>query len=109
MAEPAQRAYPEAFDGPLVWDPAGAAKASVAGADAGSCRVFQLRCARGAEPRGAGERGSLSSVTARADANPRRAEERDPAGLEEGCVCGAGGEVSELGASWGRGKSRRQG
>ena len=59
VAKPAQWAQPKALDRPLLWDPEGAAKASVTGADAGACRVFQLRCARGAQPRGAGEPGVL--------------------------------------------------
>lgn len=59
MAELAQRAQPEAFDRPFLRDPAGTAKASIAGADAGARRVLQLRRARGAQPRGAGERAVL--------------------------------------------------
>ena len=59
VAKPAQWAQPKALDRPLLRDPAGTAKASVAGADAGACRVFQLRCARRAQPRGAGELGVL--------------------------------------------------
>lgn len=65
MAEPAQRAQPEALDRPLVRDSSGAAKGGVAGPDAGARGLLQLRGVGGAEPRGAGERHALGPSGAR--------------------------------------------
>lgn len=107
MAAPTQRAQPKALDRPLLRDPAGAATASVAGADAGACRVLQLRCARGAQPRGAGERGVLRRTQAPLSSGfacgpspcSRRAEERGPGEDRGGGLVRrwrrAGGEVIE--------------
>lgn len=86
VAGPTPRAQSQALDRPLLRGPAGAAEAGAAGADAGARRVLQLRGARGARPRGAGECGASRLPPApRSPAQLGRAEERGPGGgLEAG-------------------------
>lgn len=107
VARLAQRAQPQTLDGSLLRGPAGAAEAGAAGADAGARRILQLRGARGAQPRGAGECGASVLPAARRSLEPLGRAEEGPEKL------GAGGgwetrEGETQEAEWGTGGAEFQ-